>query len=256
MTNKSEKKIQRLDRFVASMTPYSRSEVKQLVKKAAIYVNGSVAKKSNISVNVIEDKVEVDGEEIIYEPYIYFILHKPEGVISATEDNRWPTVIDLLPDDIVLTYEPFPVGRLDKDTTGLLLITNDGQFNHELMSPRKHVEKEYAVQVDGLLAAEHITLFEKGLDIGQGDVTKPAQLFIDQVDEKNKESWARVVIAEGKYHQVKRMFQAIDCEVTQLHRQRIGQLLLPEILTEGEFVQVDYQEVHAAIFEGQNLIFE
>ena len=254
MTNKKAgKNTQRLDKFVSSMTPYSRSDVKTLIKKSAIYVNGSVAKKPNQPVNVTQDKVEVDGQEIVYKPYVYIMMHKPDGVISATEDNRWNTVIDLLPEDLVLTYEPFPVGRLDKDTTGLLLITNDGQFNHALMAPKKHVEKEYAVLVDGLLSDKHIDQFEKGLDIGQGEKTKPAQLFIDQVDEEAGQSLARVVIAEGKYHQVKRMFHAVDCEVVQLHRQRIGQLTLPDALAEGEFVQVDYQDLYDAIFEGKAL---
>ena len=225
--------------------------MKTLIKKSAIYVNGSVAKKPNHPVNVTEDKVEVDGQELVYEPYVYIMMHKPDGVISATENNRWETVIDLLPEDLVLTYQPFPVGRLDKDTTGLLLITNDGQFNHALMAPKKHVEK--AVLVDGLLSDKHIGQFEKGLDIGQGEKTKPAQLFIDQVDEEAAQTLARVVIAEGKYHQVKRMFHAVDCEVVQLHRQRIGQLILPDALTEGEFVQVDYQDLYDAIFEGKAL---
>lgn len=254
MTNKKAgKNTQRLDKFVSSMTPYSRSDVKTLIKKSAIYVNGSVAKKPNLAVNVDEDKVEIEGHEIVYEPFVYIMMHKPDGVISATEDNRWETVIDLLPEDLVLTYQPFPVGRLDKDTTGLLLITNDGQFNHALMAPKKHVEKEYAVLVDGLLSDKHIGQFEKGLDIGQGEKTKPAQLFIDQVDEEAAQTLARVVIAEGKYHQVKRMFHAVGCEVVQLHRQRIGQLTLPDALTEGEFVQVDYQDLYDAIFEGKTL---
>src|SRR5699024_6010041 len=115
MTNKKTgKNTQRLDKFVSGMTPYSRSDVKTLIKKSAIYVNGSVAKKPNQPVNVTEDKVEVDGQEIIYEPYVYIMMHKPDGVISATEDNRWDILIVLLPEDLVLTYEPFPVGRLDR----------------------------------------------------------------------------------------------------------------------------------------------
>ena len=254
MTNKKTgKNTQRLDKFVSSMTPYSRSDVKMLIKKSAILVNGAVAKKANLSVHVTEDLVEVDGQEIVYEPYVYIVMHKPDGVISATEDTRWETVIDLLPEDLVLTYEPFPVGRLDKDTTGLLLITNDGQFNHALMAPKKHVEKEYAVFVDGILTDTNITQFEKGLDIGQGEKTKPAKLYIDQVDEATGQSFARVVIAEGKYHQVKRMFHAVDCEVVKLHRQRIGQLVLPEILNEGEFVSVNYQDLYDAIYDGKPL---
>ncbi|MEY8371238.1 pseudouridine synthase [Aerococcaceae bacterium 50-4] len=254
MTNKKTKKnTQRLDKFVSSMTLYSRSDVKMLIKKSAIYVNGSLAKKPNMSVDVNEDIVEVDGQEIMYEPFVYFVMNKPDGVISATEDNRWETVIDLLPEDTVLTYEPFPIGRLDKDTTGLLLITNDGQFNHAIMAPKKHVEKEYAVLVDGLLTDKNIGQFEKGLDIGKGEITKPAKLFIDQVDEKMGQTFARVVIAEGKYHQVKRMFHAVGCEVVQLHRQRIGQLTLPDILAAGDFVQVDYQDLYDAVFEGKYL---
>lgn len=254
MTNKKTKKnTQRLDKFVSSMTLYSRSDVKMLIKKSAIYVNGSLAKKPNMSVDVNEDIVEVDGQEIMYEPFVYFVMNKPDGVISATEDNRWETVIDLLPEDTVLTYEPFPIGRLDKDTTGLLLITNDGQFNHAVMAPKKHVEKEYAVLVDGLLTDKNISQFEKGLDIGKGEITKPAKLFIDQVDEKMGQTFARVVIAEGKYHQVKRMFHAVGCEVVQLHRQRIGQLTLPDVLAAGDFVQVDYQDLYDAVFEGKYL---
>lgn len=253
MTNKSKKSNQRLDKFVANMTPYSRTDVKQLIKQSAISVNGEIAKKPNQSVSVDDDLVEVDGQVISYQPDVYIVLHKPEGVVSATEDNQWETVIDLLPDTVVDTYHPFPVGRLDKDTTGLLLITNDGKFNHELMSPKKHVDKEYAVLVDGILQEHHIDLFEKGLDIGKGEVTKPAKLMIDQVDEASGQSYARVVISEGKYHQVKRMFLAIDCEVVQLHRQRIGQLTLPDFLSAGEFMEVTYDELYQAIYEGKTL---
>lgn len=173
-----------------------------------------------------------------YEDFVYIMLHKPAGVVSATEDRRERTVLDLLGDGC--KRDIFPAGRLDKDTEGLLLLTNDGELAHQLLSPRKHVDKTYYVQLQGTLTEEHCTLFTRGLDIGDEKLTLPAGLKILKAGEKSE---ALVTIQEGRFHQVKRMFQAVGCEVTYLKRLSMGPLVLDETLERGSYRALTEQEV-------------
>ncbi|MEB7433397.1 pseudouridine synthase [Staphylococcus pasteuri] len=216
----------RIDKFLANMGIGTRNEVKQNLKKGHVKVNDSVTKSPKTHINPEVDIVKVNEEVIKYIDKIYIMLNKPSDVISATEDDKDKTVIDLIPEYQHLGI--FPVGRLDKDTEGLLLITNDGQFNHDLMSPHKHVPKTYEVVSQKSISENDIKLFEKGIELSDGKV-KPAQLEIIE----NKLS--RVTIYEGKYHQVKRMFHEIENEVLKLKRIKIANLELDETLELGEY---------------------
>mgnify|MGYP001507404877 FL=1 len=216
----------RLDKFLSNMGVGTRTEVKQLLKKSSIKVNDKIEKSPKSQVNPNQDKITVDGKVIEYVDYVYIMLNKPKGYVSATFDDINQTVIDLITDYRHLDI--FPVGRLDKDTEGLLLITNDGQFNHNLMSPSKHVSKTYQVISKYPVKNEDIITFEKGIELSDGKV-KPAQL------EKLDDKLSLVTIYEGKYHQVKRMFHSIDNEVLELKRLKISNLTLDENLKAGEY---------------------
>lgn len=216
----------RLDKFLANMGVGTRNEVKQSLKKGYVKVNNEVIKSPKTQIDPNEDIITVNDEKIIYIDKVYIMLNKPSGVVSATEDDKHQTVIDL-----ILEYqhlEIFPVGRLDKDTEGLLLITNDGQFNHDLMSPNKHVPKTYEVVSKNDVTQSDVERFKEGLELSDG-LVKPAQLEIIE----NRRS--RVTIYEGKYHQVKRMFHEIENEVLQLKRIKIANLELDTSLKLGEF---------------------
>ncbi|WP_062047668.1 pseudouridine synthase [Bacillus sp. JCM 19034] len=221
----------RLDKLLSHTGYGTRKEVKKLLKQGAVTVNGVTIKEAKTQVDVKKDVVNVQNERIHYEPYIYLMLNKPKGVISATEDEFQKTVIDLLSPEHQ-RFEPFPVGRLDKDTEGLLLLTNDGQFSHSLMSPRKHVAKTYEAIVTGKVTQEDKELLENGVKLDDGYVTKPAELtIINALDV----STIRLTITEGKYHQVKRMFAAIGKKVLELKRTHIANLALDEALKLGEY---------------------
>lgn len=204
----------------------TRTEVKQLLKKGNIEVNQKVEKSPKIQINPNQDEISVNGEKIDYIDNIYIMLNKPKGYISATHDDSAQTVIDLVPEYQHLSI--FPVGRLDKDTEGLLLITNDGQFNHNLMSPTKHVSKTYEVVSKFPIKESDILAFEKGIELSDGPV-KPAQLI------KVSDTTSHVTIYEGKYHQVKRMFHAIENEVLELKRLKIANLAIDGNLQSGEY---------------------
>ncbi|GGG83103.1 rRNA pseudouridine synthase [Staphylococcus pragensis] len=216
----------RLDKFLANMGVGTRTEVKQLLKKGNIEVNQKVEKSPKIQINPNQDEISVNGEKIDYIDNIYIMLNKPKGYISATHDDSAQTVIDLVPEYQHLSI--FPVGRLDKDTEGLLLITNDGQFNHNLMSPAKHVSKTYEVVSKFPIKESDILAFEKGIELSDGPV-KPAQLI------KVSDTTSHVTIYEGKYHQVKRMFHAIENEVLELKRLKIANLAIDGNLQSGEY---------------------
>ena len=224
----------RLDKYLADMQLGSRKEVKTYIKKGLVTVNGVVTKSDKFQVSEQTDRVVFDGEEVIYQKDFYYMLHKPAGVISATVDNYDETVLDLFEDD---TYREdlFPVGRLDKDTEGLLIITNDGALSHRLLSPKRHVEKEYYAKVAGIMTAEDQIKFKAGLTIDGGEECLPAVLFIDAIDEEQQTSEIRLILHEGKFHQVKRMVQAVGKEVTYLKRLRMGGLSLDENLEYGAY---------------------
>ncbi|MBU5362437.1 MAG: pseudouridine synthase [Enterococcus sp.] len=221
----------RLDKFLAEVGLGSRKEVKQLIKKGQIKVNQQTEKSDKKQIDPEKDQIEYQGEILHYQEFYYYLLHKPAGVVSATEDKHDQTVMDLFsPTDY--RSDLFPVGRLDKDTEGLLLITNDGKLAHELLSPKKHVEKEYFAEVQGVMTAEDQQRFVEGILL-DGEMTLPAELLIDEATE-NK-SKVRIILHEGKFHQVKRMVKACGKEVTYLKRIRMGKLTLPQELLKGNY---------------------
>ncbi len=226
----------RLDKFLSEASPYSRRDVRGLVKRGAVAVNGVPAKTPDMKVNENQDVICVNGEHIIYRKFIYLMMNKPQGYLSATEDDRDPVVIDLLPEEY-RHFSPFPVGRLDKDTEGLLLLTNDGQFDHELMSPRKNLFKRYYAELDQPAVEEDITCFASGMEFKEF-TAKPARLEIDPDDPRK----VFVEIAEGKYHQVKRMCERVGKTVIFLKRVAIGPLQLDGTLAAGQVRELTQEE--------------
>jgi 16S rRNA pseudouridine516 synthase len=226
---------QRLDKVLAHMGIGTRSELKKIVKLGRVYVNGQIVKDGGIQINPEIDHVEVDGERIRYREFVYLMLNKPQGVISATEDTREQTVLDLLVESYRI-FELFPVGRLDKDTEGLLLLTNDGQLAHNLLSPRKHVPKTYIAHVEGVVGEADRISFAEGVKLDDGYLTLPAELTVLRVDEASHPplSAIQLTIHEGKFHQVKRMFQAVGKKVVYLKRVQMGSLQLDASLALGE----------------------
>ena len=230
----------RLDKYLSDASPYSRKEVRALVKRNAVTVNGAAAKSADMKINEEKDTVCVNGTQIQYRKFIYIMLNKPQGYLSATEDDRDPVVVDLLPEELK-HFAPFPVGRLDKDTEGLLLLTNDGHFDHELMSPRKNLFKRYYAELDLPATEEDITSFAEGMEFKEFSA-KPARLEIDPEDPRKV--W--VEISEGKYHQVKRMCERVGKNVLFLKRIAIGDLKLDDTLECGNVRELTSEEL--AIF--------
>ncbi|MFK4568483.1 pseudouridine synthase [Enterococcus sp. UD-01] len=224
----------RLDKFLADVGLGSRKEVKQLLKKGLITVNEQMVKDGKQQINEEQDQIAFADEVLVYQRYYYYLLNKPQGVISATEDNRDQTVIDLLKDEDYRA-DLFPVGRLDKDTEGLLLLTNDGQLAHRLLSPKKHVDKEYFAKVQGIVTEADVQRFAEGFSLLNGEQVKPSKLMIKAVDSGAGTSDIQLVIQEGKFHQVKRMFEAVDKKVVYLKRLRMGNLWLDEALALGDY---------------------
>ncbi|MBC1343544.1 rRNA pseudouridine synthase [Listeria welshimeri] len=218
----------RLDKLLSHTGFGSRKEVKPLLKSGAVVVNGTIQKDSKMQVDPDKDEITVHGTPVVYQEFVYFMLHKPQNVVSATEDNVSETVIDLLAQEDTLT-NPFPVGRLDKDTEGLLIITNDGTLAHNLLSPKKHIDKTYYAKIDGEVLLEDVKAFAEGIALDDGYICKPARLEIINPNE------IKVTIQEGKFHQVKRMFAARGKTVSYLKRISMGQLQLDESLELGEY---------------------
>lgn len=226
----TSKKLIRLDKYLANMGVGSRSQVKTMARKKQIQVNGVVITQSDSKVDPDSDEVTVNGQSIGYAAMEYYMLNKPKGVVSATRDSKIETVLDLIVDK--QRSDLFPVGRLDRDTEGLLLITNDGDLSHRLLSPKKHVDKVYYAKVTGAVDEKTIAAFSEGLDIGDDKKTLPAGLTIIS---SGAESEVKVAIHEGRYHQVKRMFEAVDSEVLYLKRLSMGSLELDPQLQPGEY---------------------
>ncbi len=229
----------RLDKYLANMGVGSRKELKMVIRKGAVTINGHVEKDPGKHVDPDQDLIQFRGETIGYQEYMYIMLHKPAGVISATTDNYHKTVIDLLPEEW-LHFEPFPVGRLDIDTEGLLILTNDGQLSHRLLSPKKHVDKTYFAIIDQEVVAADIEAFAKGLTLDDGYETLPGYL---EVLDQGEGRQVRITIQEGKFHQVKRMFQAVGKEVTYLKRVSMGGLILDESLDKGQARELTTEEL-------------
>lgn len=230
----------RLDKLLAHTGYGTRKEVKQIITNGWVDINGQTVKKVGFQVDIENDVVTVDGQVVQYQKYHYYIMNKPEGIISATEDHYHETVIDWLGPDYA-HLDLFPVGRLDINTTGLLLLTNNGQLAHQLLSPKREVPKRYFAVVNGIVEEKDIDKFAKGLDLGDF-VTQPSQLTILNVDEAKNQSRIEVVIHEGKFHQVKRMCEKINCEVIQLQRLSMGPLSLPDDLPIGEYRPLNEDE--------------
>lgn len=232
--------MERLDKVLSNLGYGSRKEIKGIVKDGIVKVDGEVVKDSSIKIDPDSCKISVNDEVVNYRKNIYIMLNKPEGVVSATFDNYDETVIDLL-DDEYATFDPFPVGRLDKDTVGLLLITNDGKLNHRLTSPKGHVDKVYYAEIDKPVDEKDVEEFKKGIVIDDGYKCLPAILEILKADENGSE--VKVTIHEGKFHQVKRMFQARGKEVVYLKRLSFGSLILDDSLEEGQYRELTEKEL-------------
>lgn len=233
----------RLDKLLANMGYGSRKEVKHLLKQKAVKVDGVVVKDAALHVEPDTQDVSVFDERVIYTEFIYLMMNKPQGVISATEDRYDKTVIDLL-DPLSQHFQPFPVGRLDKDTEGLLLLTNDGTLAHNLLSPKKHVPKVYYAKIDGVVTEADIEVFRQGVELDDGYITKPGELVIL---ESGPTSEIELMIQEGKFHQVKRMFEAVGKKVLYLKRISMGSLVLDETLGLGDYRELTKEELENLI---------
>ena len=229
-------KAMRLDKFLADMNAGTRSELKRDIRKGLVTVGGSVVKDPGKNVDPMTDEVCYRGKKIQYETFVDYMLNKPAGLISATDDKRMKTVIDLLPED--RRRDLFPVGRLDTDTEGLLLITNDGELAHRLLSPRPHVDKKYYARIRGVVTGEDSLAFARGIPL-KDFTCMPAELVIEKSDQISE---VLVTIREGKFHQIKRMFEALDKEVIYLKRLEMGSLILDEELAPGEFRRLTEEE--------------
>lgn len=229
--------MERLDKILASTGRWSRREVKELVRAGRVTANGAVVRSPEEKYQREGLDLRVDGQSVLCERYTYLMLHKPAGLVSATEDPRQATVLELLPEHL-RKIGLFPAGRLDRDTEGLLLLTNDGALAHDLLSPRKHVDKTYFVQVEGQLDQSDVEAFQSGMTLGDGLVCLPAGLeLLEATDE------ALVTLREGKYHQIKRMLAARGKPVRYLKRLTMGPLVLDEGLEKGQWRPLTEEEL-------------
>ena len=251
----------RLDKFLADTGAGTRSEVKIKIKKGQVTVNGEDVRKSDIKINPDSDEVCLDGKKLFYNEFEYFMLNKPQGVVSATTDTKDKTVVELITE--AKRRDLFPVGRLDKDTEGLLIITNDGKLANKLLAPGKHVDKTYFAIIAGEVTKDTVLRFTEGIDIGDDKPTAPAKLKIIY-DDKDKtynssgncdniasegivKSKVEITVTEGRYHQIKRMFEAVGMKVTYLKRLSMGSLRLDESLKPGEYRRLTDEEVKLLI---------
>lgn len=227
--------MDRIDKIIGSQTEYSRKDVKKLVSQKRVKINDKIVLKSDIKVDTKRDNIYIDDNQINIKEYVYLVLNKPMGYISATEDSKMKTVLELI--DKKYTHRNlFPVGRLDKDTTGLLIITDDGKFSHDVLSPTKHVAKTYEVTLDIPVDKKMVKAFKEGIKLNDG-MCKIALMEI------TGENSARVTLTEGRYHQIKRMFACFGAKVIKLHRIKMGELYLPENLKEGEYRELTLEEL-------------
>ncbi|MBF4695961.1 rRNA pseudouridine synthase [Fusibacter sp. Q10-2] len=234
----------RLDKLLSNMGKGSRNEMRDALKFGQVKVNGCVVKSGKLKVDVVTDEVLFQGQKVTYQKHIYLMMNKPQGVISATEDHHHKTVIDLLQEDVNF-YNVFPVGRLDMDTEGLLLLTDDGELAHNLLSPKKHVPKLYFAKIDAKVTDLDVQKFKEGITIDDGYQCKPAELHI--LSSNESESEIELVIYEGKFHQVKRMFEAVEKKVTFLKRMKMGTLKLDENLPKGAYRELTQEELEGLV---------
>lgn len=228
----------RIDKYLSEMNMGTRSEIRELIRRGRVSINGIPCRKPDEKVDTDSDTVSLDGQKINYEKYVYLMLNKPAGVVSATTDNREKTVIDLIIDSG--RKDIFPVGRLDKDTEGLLILTNDGRLAHNLLSPKKEVDKVYYAKVKGRVTEQDVNVFLSGISIGENEPCLPARLEIlvsGDISEVN------LTIQEGKFHQVKRMFEAVGKKVIYLKRISMGGLRLDPGLKPGDYRRLTKDEI-------------
>ena len=235
----------RLDKYLVACAVGSRTEVKNFLKSGRVTVNGKKEKSAKLQINEDTDEICFDGQKLEYEEFVYYMMNKPQGVISATEDPKHKTVLDLL-DDLARSKEVFPVGRLDIDTHGLLLLTNDGKLAHALLSPKRHVDKTYLAQVKGIMTDADVGVFAQGIPL-KDFTCQPAKLELVSLDTEENQSLVRVTIAEGKFHQVKRMVAYCGKEVVDLQRLTMGTLTLDEGLKRGEWRRLTKDELKALL---------
>lgn len=229
--------MERLDKILANAMVGSRKEVVKLIRSGVVTIDGIVLTDPSVKLNPDESNIIVNGDQIFYKEHYHIMLNKPQGYICATEDLREKTVLDLLPDDTLPKQKLFPAGRLDKDTEGFVFLTTDGKLAHRITGPKNHVNKKYYVEVDKPLKAEWSVDFQKGITIDDGYQCKSAFF------EKLSETSCHLTIFEGKFHQVKRMFEALGCTVTFLKRVQIGSVLLDSCLQSGEFRELSEAEL-------------
>jgi len=235
----------RLDKFLVACAVGSRTEVKNFLKAGRVMVNGKKEKSAKLQINEETDEIRFDSQKLDYEEFVYYMMNKPQGVISATEDPKHKTVLDLL-DDYARAKEVFPVGRLDIDTHGLLLLTNDGKLAHALLSPKRHVDKTYLARINGVMTDADVETFAQGIPL-KDFTCQPAKLELVSIDTEKEQSLIRVTIAEGKFHQIKRMVAYCGKEVVDLQRLTMGTLTLDENLKRGEWRRLTKEELEALL---------
>ena len=242
--------MERLDKILSSQGVGSRKEAGILIRRGLVHVNGILATRPETKTDPERDQITIEGKPLRFQRHVYLMMNKPAGVVSASRDSREKTVVDLVP-PVLSRRDLFPAGRLDRDTTGLLILTDDGELAHRMLSPKKHVYKLYEASVDGPVGAEEIEKFAAGVALEDGTVCLPAGLTVV----KQGTAWETLVeIREGKFHQVKKMFLAVGRRVLRLKRVRIGGLELDKTLKEGECRELTKEEL-ALIFQGQNRRF-
>lgn len=228
----------RLDKFLSEQTEKTRSEIKKLILRNRVTIDGAVCRDGSRKIDPDTDTVALDGENVAYRDKVYYILNKPAGYVCATEDKRERTVLELL-EEKDRRKDLFPAGRLDKDTLGMTLITNDGKLSHSILSPRHHIPKFYIVKLAESFKAQYVKEFEKSIQLDGGEVCMPAKLRAFE----NAENTALIEISEGKYHQIKRMFAAVGNKVIKLKRVGMGGLLMPVKLGLGDYVEIMHKDV-------------
>lgn len=229
-------KMERLDKFISNRSSLTRSQATEALKKGRVQVNRETVKDGSLKINPDTDEICLDGDIISTEEFVYYLLNKPAGVVSATEDNLHKTVCDLVPKDRAV----FPVGRLDIDTEGLLLLTNDGDLSHKLLSPKKHIEKTYYAELDKEIDDTLIKYFMEGFDYGEDKPSLPAKLVCTEDSDRKK---VFVTIHEGKFHQIKRMFLKFGITVLYLKRISMGKLTLPDNLEPGKYIKIKKADI-------------
>lgn len=232
--------IQRIDKFISSQLNISRKDAHKLIYKKMVFCNDEMVDRIDAKIDVETDIVVSQGETVKYRKYIYIMMNKPPGVVSASNSKGEKTVVDLVPNELK-RKKLFPAGRLDKDTTGFMLITDDGGFAHKLLSPKSGIKKTYEAQIDIKITQEHIKLFNDGILLGDGTKLRPAELNI--IDETIDGHVVQIVISEGKFHQVKKMVACIGGNVLMLKRTKIGSFLLDENLQLGQSREIMHKEM-------------